>query len=88
MATSALTGYHLKLWITEKSQGMTFYRGVQKCEVTTTEDEGPDAKKLRSHFWENITLINADRGVSTARVSKVLTAAATALVGAWIGFMH
>ena len=64
IADSALTGYHLKIWVTEKSDGLVYYRGVEKCEVTTTEDEGPTAKEDRTIFWETITLINYDAGAA------------------------
>ena len=55
--TTALTGYHLKIWVTELSQGAQYYRGVSKCEATSTEDAGESAFANRFIFNETITLI-------------------------------
>ena len=52
---TALTGYHLKLWVTEMNDGASYYRGVVKCEVTTTEDPNPDAKETRTVFREKVS---------------------------------
>ena len=54
---TALTGYHLKLWVTEMGEGTQYYRGVSKCEATSTEDAGKDAFDKRIIFNETITLI-------------------------------
>jgi hypothetical protein len=61
--TTALTGYHLKIWVTEMSQGSQYFRGVQKCEATSTEDAGATAFDDRKLFNETITLILADPDV-------------------------
>jgi hypothetical protein len=55
--TTALTGYHLKLWVTEMAEGTQYYRGVSKCEATSTEDAGKTAFDDRLIFTETITLI-------------------------------
>ena len=55
--TTALTGYHLKIWVTEMSEGSQYYRGVSKCEATSTEDAGDTAFDDRVVFKETITLI-------------------------------
>jgi len=58
--TTALTGYHLKIWVTEVSEGSQYYRGVSKCEATSTEDAGKTAFDDRFVFNETITLILDD----------------------------
>ena len=52
--------------------GTAYYRGVTKCEVTSTEDESPGAKGTRSIFWENITIINANNANSMITIYQYI----------------
>ena len=54
---TALTSYHLKIYVTEMSEGTVYYRGVTKCEATSTEEAGDDAFINRESFTERITII-------------------------------
>ena len=54
---TALTSYHLKIYVREMSEGTVYYRGVTKCEATSTEEAGDDAFNNRETFTERITII-------------------------------
>jgi hypothetical protein len=71
---TALTSYHLKIYVKEMSEGTVFYRGVTKCEATSTEEAGADAFNDRVVFTERITIILESAG--RRRGGKVAGAAA------------
>ena len=87
---TALTSYHLKLWVTEMSEGTTYFRGVRKCEATSTEDAGSNAFTDRVVFTETITLIHDAaqqvHAVSWTAFAVTLVAAAVTAAAAEGGY--
>lgn len=84
---TALTSYHLKIYVKEMSEGTVYYRGVSKCEATSTEDAGASAFNDRTTFTERITIILESAGlrrrgnVATAVGLATLAAVAALLLG-------
>ena len=86
---TALTSYHLKIYVKEMSEGTVYYRGVTKCEATSTEEAGDNAFSDRTTFTERITLILESAGrrkgcnVAAAAAEFAALAAVAVLMLGW-----